>query len=159
MPLLPQFDPWGPRANTRRATYLLIGGALAIHAVVVPIAAVAHLCAGRGGIGAVLLAFICVLLCSGVGQAVQVGLAESDPRTVMAGSLLSYAVRMGILGALLFVIRSRAVAWNLDKTWFLLALVLLTLAWLVGEILMYRWLRFPVYDTEYLPPSSEESRL
>ncbi len=152
MHIFAQPNPWGPKAHTTRAIYLLLGGLLGVHVGAVPLFIAGALLRGHGGCIAVLLALAVVIFCFGVGQAVQIGLAESAPRVVLAGSLASYAARMGLLGLLLWGMREHSVQLHLHTRVFVLSVVILTVCWLIGEIMTFRRLRFPVYDTEYLSP-------
>ncbi|MGL4832118.1 MAG: hypothetical protein ACRCWS_06060 [Propionibacteriaceae bacterium] len=135
-----------------RAMYLLLGGLLGVHACAVPVLIACAWLRGKGGCVAALLALAVVIFCFGVGQAVQVGLAESAPPVVLAGSLASYAVRMGLLGLMLWAMRNHAQQLHLHTRVFFFSVVVLTVGWFLGEVMTFMRLRFPVYDTEYLSP-------
>lgn len=147
-------SPWAPDAQRVRARRLLLAGLLATHVVGLVAVGVFGIVGGGRSAGSALLSAAVVIVFFGVGQGVQVLTADAAPRTALFASLGSYVLRVVGLGVLLKVALPYSETGLVDKAALFVSLTVCVLAWLAGEIVAFRRLRFPVYDTEYLPPKS-----
>lgn len=141
--------------NARRARQLLTGGAiggnLALVACVLGFGVAAGLpgAASAGVAGALVIAFFVI------GQLVMVWLADADPRRVLLAALISYAGRVGALGALLaLVLANRARFAGMDPTAVVITTIAVVVGWLAGEIRAFSRLRIPVFDETERPTDS-----
>ncbi|MCB0912834.1 MAG: hypothetical protein KDB60_14575, partial [Propionibacteriaceae bacterium] len=90
-----------------------------------------------------------------IGQAVQVLMADADPRRVLFASLVSYAVRIGALAALLGVaLANRERLAGLEPTAVAVSTIVVVVGWLAGEIRTFMRLRIPVFDESEHPLDS-----
>ncbi len=139
-----------------RALRLLWGGFAGCHLVGLTAVGLAGVVGDAAAMVSAALGLALVILFFTIGQAVQVMLADRDPVQVLAGSLLSYAMRAGALGACLGayeVNRPRLAV--IDPTALFVGICAGVLGWLAGEIWTFSRMRIPVYDTEYVPPAPE----
>ncbi len=67
--------------------------------------------------------------------------AKMDPIMVMAMAMLSYFVKIVILGALFFLVLNNISAQRLDRTSFGIIAISVTIAWLAGEVRAFFKLR------------------
>lgn len=136
-----------PAAGRRRAARLLVGGLIGGHlgallAIGISVAGGRYAVASAAIAAAVTIAFFTI------GQAVQVGLAESSATAVLIGSLASYFLRVGVLGlVVLLALQSPALAAWLNPFAVVGATIAVVVGWLTGEITVFRRLRIPVYDS------------
>lgn len=145
----------GPSPSFQRARKLLLGGLVGGH--LAWLVAIVALGLGGGARGAVSAALggVLVIAFFTIGQAVQVRVADADPRRVLFVSLVSYAVRIGALGGLLGVaLANRERLAGLDATAVALGTILVVVGWLAGEIRVFVTLRIPVFDEFANPPDS-----
>lgn len=136
-----------------RASRLLVGGILGAHLLAVPGALIAFGVDGPRGLVSGLFGLALVLFFQVIGQATQVRFAGADPRVLMRASLLSYALRTGLVG-LLLVGWANLPAASLERV-NALALALVAAAavigWMLGVVRTYARLRIPIYDEPATP--------
>ena len=100
-----------------------------------------------GGAVSAALAGILTVAFFTIGQAVQVLVADSDPRTVLFASLVSYIARVGGLGALLALALANADRLTaMNTTAVAVTTIAVVLGWLAAEIWVFSRLRLPVFD-------------
>jgi hypothetical protein len=100
----------------------------------------------RGAVSAALAGILTVAFFT-IGQAVQVLVADSDPRTVLFASLVSYVARVGGLGALLALALANADRFKaMNTTAVAVTTIAVVLGWLAAEIWVFSRLRLPVFD-------------
>jgi fumarate reductase subunit D len=104
-----------------------------------------------GGASAAIFAAVTLLFFT-IGQAVQIIVADADPRVVLVASVSSYIGRVSVLGlVLLFALN------NMDSLTFIrpVAVVVtvftVVVGWLGAEFWAYSKLRIPVFDTPQAP--------
>ncbi len=133
--------------NRLRATRLLSAGAAGGHAAALVVVPLMLLIRGPSGGLSALVAGLGVLAFMGLGQAVQVWLADSDPTWVLVGSLGSYAFRVGLpLTALVMLGTSPERLTGVDRTAVAVTAITIVLAWLGAEMWAFSRLRIPAFD-------------
>jgi hypothetical protein len=141
-----------PSPNVLRARRLLAGGAVGGHLSVVVCVIVFGWAGGAAGAVSAALAGILTIVFFTVGQAVQVLVADADPRRVLLAALVSYVARIGALGGLLAVaLANRERLAGMDTTAVVVSTVAAVVGWLAGEILVFSRLRIPVFDETERP--------
>jgi hypothetical protein len=136
-----------PSANVIRARRLLAGGAVGGHTALAVCVVAFGLTGGvAGGVSAALAGVLTVVFFI-IGQAVQVLVADADPRTVLVAALASYIARVGGLGALLALALANADRLKaMDTTAVAVTTIAVVLGWLSAEIWVFSRLRLPVFD-------------
>jgi len=130
-----------------RARRLLTGGAVGGHAALVVAVVAFGLTGGVAGAISAALAGILTVAFFTIGQAVQILVADADPRTVLFASLVSYIARVGGLGALLALALSNAEKLtSMNTTAVAATTIVVVLGWLGAEIWVFSRLRLPVFD-------------
>ena len=130
-----------------RARRLLVGGAVGGHAALTVCVVAFGLTGGVPGAISAALAGILTIAFFTIGQAVQVLVADADPRTVLFASLVSYIARVGGLGALLALALSNAEKLtSMNTTAVAATTIVVVLGWLGAEIWVFSRLRLPVFD-------------
>lgn len=152
-------SPWAPGAQRRRAIALLRAGLSGANATLLVLVGPAWLLGGKAALLSVLVAGALVVAFFTLGQAVQIAMVDRSPQAVLAGSMMSYVVRVTGLGLLLRAALPWAERGVVDGRLLVLSVIVITTGWIVVEILGFRRLRFPVYDTEYVAPEQAEGRL
>ncbi len=107
----------------------------------------------RGPAGALsgAIAALAVLAFFGLGQLVQILVADASPQVVMAAALGSYAFRVGLPAIALIAIGNNPERLaGMDRVSVAVAAIAVVIAWLAGEIWAFSRLRIPVFD----PPES-----
>jgi hypothetical protein len=136
-----------PSPNVMRARRLLAGGALGGHAALVSCVVAFAIAGGVPGAVSAALAGILTVAFFTIGQAVQVLVADADPRTVLFASLVSYIARVGGLGALLALALANADRFKaMNTTAVAVTTIAVVLGWLAAEIWVFSRLRLPVFD-------------
>ena len=139
--------PAGPSPNVARARRLLAGGAIGGHVALLIAVTAFGLAGGVAGAISAALAGILTVAFFTIGQAVQILVADADPRTVLFASLVSYIARVGGLGALLAIALSNAEKLkSMNTTAVAATTIVVVLAWLGAEIWVFSHLRLPVFD-------------
>ncbi|HJE52140.1 MAG TPA: hypothetical protein K8V15_09255 [Tessaracoccus flavescens] len=142
-------------AATRRAREMMIGGLVAGHAVGLGIVGLAFAVGGRDALLTAALGFAAVVIFYSIGQALEVVASELTPMQGMGLVLTSYAVRIvGIAAGLWAILGHPLVAPHVVDLWLLLSVAGTVLAWVTGVVVVASRQHVPVYDTEYIPPSS-----
>lgn len=139
-----------------RARRLLVAGFLGGHlGGLLALAAWALLDGSRGAVSA-LLGFAVAIVFQSIGQFVQIQFAASRPTSLMAASLLSFAIRAGLLlmafaawTELAPELRSR-----LDALALTVGIAATVVGWLVAVVIAHSRLRIPVFD---LPADDSEA--
>lgn len=137
----------GPSASAVRARRLLVGGLVGGHVGALVVSLAFWLGAGpEAGVSAAVAAVV-TLAFSTVGQAVQVIVADADPRIVMVAALGSYVLRVSVLGLLLVVVLQNAGRFAaVDPVAVVAGTIVVVMTWLAGEFRVYSRLRIPVFD-------------
>ena len=144
--------PAAPSPNVARARRLLAGGALGGHVALLVAVVAFGLAGGVAGAVSAALAGVLTVTFFTIGQAVQVLVADADPRTVLFASMLSYIARVGGLGALLAVALANADRFEaMDTTAVAATTIVVVLGWLAAEIWVFPRLRIPVFDETERP--------
>ena len=134
-------------ADARRARRLLVGGLVGGVAAGL-VGTVACLIGGGSQAGAsAAAAAIAVVVFFAVGQLVQVVCADLRPVWILVASLASYALRIGVLGLVLFLAWAHADEWGLVRGVVAGQTVVGVVGWLAGEIWAFSRLRIPVFDS------------
>ena len=147
----PSSRPDAPRralsATAERARRLLVGGLVGGHVGALGVTAAFWWGAGtEAGVSAAVAAVV-TLAFSTIGQAVQVAVADADPRLVMVAALGSYVLRVSVLGLLLVVVLQNAERFAaVDSVAVAGGTIVVVLTWLAGEFRAYSRLRIPVFD-------------
>lgn len=90
-----------------------------------------------------------------IGQAVQILVADADPRTVLFAAMVSYIARVGGLGALLAIALTNADRLkSMDTTAVAATTIVVVLGWLGAEIWVFSRLRLPVFDETERPSNT-----
>lgn len=137
----------GPSRNGLRIRAMLRGGLLGSHAAAV-------LCLIGFGFGYGALGFVSALLAAGLviffytaGHAVQILVADSHPRVILAASVASYVGRISILGGLLLLyLRYADESRRVLPVPFGVTAAVVVIAWLTAEVLVWKRLRIPHFD-------------
>jgi len=147
--------PAGPSPNVARARRLLAGGAIGGHVALLIAVTAFGLAGGVAGAISAALAGILTVAFFTIGQAVQILVADADPRTVLFASLLSYIARVGGLGALLALALSNAEKLkSMNTTAVAATTIVVVLGWLGAEIWVFSRLRLPVFDETERGPNT-----
>jgi len=138
--------------NERRARQLLAGGAKGGHAAALIVIGVFYFVGGPSAALSSALAALAVLAFFGLGQAVQVWVADADPQIVMVAALGSYVFRVGLPAfALILLARDPSRLAGIDRVAIAVSAIAVVLGWLAAEIWTFSRLRIPVFD----PPEGE----
>lgn len=147
----------GPSIHVIRARKLLFGGLVGGVGAAVLSLVLFTVLDGTRGLASAALAAAMVLFFYGVGQLIMVAFADAGARTLLAVSMASYTGRVVILGLVLLVYSKQREAF--PALW-PMAIFVTTIAvvagWIAVEIWVFSRLRIGVYDTEYVPPSTED---
>ena len=136
-----------PSANSARARRLLAGGLLGGHLGGFLVSAGFWLAVGQAAGASAAVGAVVTLAFFTIGQAVQVAVADADPRLVLVASLGSYVVRVSVLGLLLVLALRHASRFSaVDSVAVVAATIVVVVTWLAGEFRVYARLRIPVYD-------------
>ena len=145
----------GPSPNVLRARKLLRGGLVGGHLAWLVCIVGFWLASGPRAAASAALGGVLVIAFFTIGQAVQVLMADADPRRVLFASLVSYAVRIGALAALLGVaLANRERLAGLEPTAVAVSTIVVVVGWLAGEIRTFMRLRIPVFDESEHPLDS-----
>ena len=138
-----------------RARRHLDGGAVGGHVALTVCVVVFGLTGGVPGAISAALAGILTVAFFTIGQAVQVLVADADPRTVLFASLVSYIARVGGLGALLAIALGNAEKLtSMNTTAVAATTIVVVLGWLGAEIWVFSRLRLPVFDETERGPNT-----
>lgn len=145
----------GPSPNVLRARRLLAGGAAGGHAALLVCVVVFGVVGGVAGAVSAALAGVLTIAFFTIGQAVQVLVADAEPRRVLFAALVSYAGRIAALGALLVVaLANRERLSGMDPTAVAVSTIVVVVGWLAAEIWVFSRLRIPVFDNTERPSDS-----
>ena len=139
-------------ASGARARRLLAAGATGGHAAALVVVPLYFLVGGRLAGVTSLLTAIGVLAFMGMGQFVQVWMADRDPQALLIASLVSYAIRVSVPTVMLIALQANASRVSFDRNAVALTTVAVVLGWLALEVATFQRLRIPVFD-EPEPPS------
>lgn len=141
-----------------RALMLLKAGLLGWHVAALTVVGLGLARAGGAGAVSALLGAGMVLAFSGAGMGVQVLVADRHPKQVLVASLASYAVRAAMLGGALWAYMENADRLaGLRPGWVAAGILVCVAGWLAGELVAFRRMRIPTYDTVYEPPAGDAS--
>lgn len=141
-----------PSPNVMRARRLLAGGAVGGHAAMISCVVAFGIAGGVASAVSAALAGVLTIAFFTIGQGVQVLVADSDPRTVLFASLVSYVARVGGLGALLAIALGNADRFTaMDTTAVAVTTIAVVLCWVAAVIRVFSRLRIPVFDETERP--------
>jgi len=149
---VPQADRRPASANVRRARQLLAGGATGGHAAALIVIGVLYFVRGPSAALSSTLAALAVLAFFGLGQLVQIWVADAAPQVVLTAALGSYVFRVALPAIALIALSgdpSRLAA--MDRVAVAVTAIVVVLGWLTGEIWTFTRLRIPVFD----PPEND----
>ena len=143
--------------NRARATRLFVGGLIGWHGGLALAAIAGIIMSGAVGLFSSLIGAALAVVFYAIGQGVQMQYADAPPRTLRAASIVSYVVRVSLLGGLLYAALSwPAVMAALDTRGLFVGVVLGVVGWLTGLVVTSRKERVPVFDApdpaRYDPP-------
>lgn len=141
-----------PSAASIRARRLLVGGALGGHAAALIVIGIFFVTRGPAAAVSSAVTALAVLAFFGLGQLVQVWVADAAAQIVMMAALGSYIFRVGLPTiALIAVSADPQRLADMDRTAVAVTAIVVVLGWLAAEIVTFTRLRIPVFD----PPKSE----
>ncbi|MFT4296478.1 MAG: hypothetical protein QM582_13805 [Micropruina sp.] len=145
-------DPRPASPNVRRARQLLAGGATGGHAAALIVIGVLFFVRGPESLASSGLTALAVLAFFGIGQLVQIWVADAAPQIVLTAALGSYAFRVGLPAIALIAISSdpERLA-QMDRVAVAVTAIVVVLGWLAAEIWTFSRLRIPVFD----PPRND----
>jgi len=136
-----------PSQNRARATRLFVGGLLGWHGGLALAAIAGIIISGMVGLFSSLIGAALAVAYYAIGQGVQMQYADAPPKTLRAASIVSYVVRVTLLGALLYTSTTwPALMAALDTCGLFAGVVLGVVGWLTGLVIMFRKLRIPAFD-------------
>lgn len=137
----------GPSVVAVRARRLLAGGLAGAHAVALICVGVFAVRDGLPGLASAALGAALVVFFYTVGKTVQVRYADAAATTLFRASVMSYIIRVSLLGALLLAyLRFADDSSRLLPLPLAVTAVVTVVGWLAGEILVYSRLRIPNFD-------------
>lgn len=144
-----------PSIHVQRARKLLLGGLVGgLAATLVCLVAFGIAYGGRGLVSAGLGAGL-VLVFYAIGQFAMVLFADLPPRLLLMVAVVSYTVRIAMLGLVLLSYSNNREAWpSLVPNAVFVSTITAVVGWLTVEVWVFSRLRIGVYDTPYQPPSS-----
>jgi hypothetical protein len=136
-----------------RARKLLLGGLVGgVVASVVCLVTFGISYGSRGLVSAALGAGL-VLVFYSIGQYVMVLFADAGARTLLMVSLMSYTLRIAMLGLVLLSYNNNRDAWpSLVPNLVFISTIAAVIGWLAVEVFVFFRLRVTVYDTPYETP-------
>lgn len=144
--------PVAPSPNVLRARRLLAGGAVGGHVAMLTCVGVFLVIGGVPGAVSAAVAGVLTIAFYTIGQAVQVLVADADPRRVLVASLASYIGRVAVLGALLaLALANRDRLSVMDPTAVVVSTIAVVIGWLGAESWVFSRLRIPVFDETERP--------
>lgn len=93
-----------------------------------------------------LVAALATLAFMGIGQYVQVLMADRDPRSLLVAALVSYAIRVSVPAVMLIALEANAARIPVDRTAVAVTTIAVVMGWLGAEIGAFQRLRIPVFD-------------
>lgn len=140
---------------TRRARQMMVGGLVLGHAAGITVLGLAMVIGGADAAITSALGFAAVVIFFTIGQAIEIIACEMEPVQGMGVALASYIVRViGIGAGMYFILGNPAVAPHVEPGWLLLSVVATVIAWVSGVIIVASRQRVPIYDAEYVAPST-----
>ena len=135
-----------------RARRLLTGGAAGGHVALLTCVGAFAIAGGVPSAVSAALAGVLTIAFFTIGQAVQVIVADADPRTVLVAALGSYVARVGGLGMLLALALGNADRLSaMDPAAVAVTTIAVVVGWLAAEIWVFSRLRLPVFDETERP--------
>lgn len=132
-----------PRTGLSPVLGALASGAVAVLVLLV----VAALVEGRPGVVGVAAGGVLTLVVFALGLAAVGFVARLLPGASLLVALMTYALQLLVLAAVVGAIDGAGIgADTLSRGWFATAVIVVTLAWLVGQLVAATRQRIPVYD-------------
>lgn len=145
-----------PSIHVARARRLLVGGLVGGLAASVLCLLGFTMAYGTPGLVSAALGAGLVLVFYALGQYVMVLFADAGARTLLLVSLMSYSLRIAMLGLVLLSYSSNRDAWpSLVPNAVFFSTIAAVVGWLVVEVWVFSRLRISVYDTPYAAPSPD----
>lgn len=125
----------------------MAAGALGGHAVALITVPIFWVVGGTPSGLSALVAAVGTLAFMGIGQAIQVRMADAAPQRMMIAWLASYLVRVGVPGLILLLVTANPerVA-GMDRRAVAITTMVVVVGWLAAEIRTFSRLRIPVFD-------------
>ncbi|MDR1712069.1 MAG: hypothetical protein LBR58_09510 [Propionibacteriaceae bacterium] len=144
---MPQNKQVSVSAHSQRARKLLFGGLCGGHIAALACVCVFGILGGLvAGVSAAIFAAVTLLFFT-IGQAVQVIVADADPRVVLFASLASYIARVTVLGLLLLAALNNRDVLGLDPPAVIITTFVVVVGWLAAEFWVFARLRIPAFDS------------
>lgn len=145
----------GPSIHVLRARKLLYGGLAGGVLATLGCLIGFGLADGTRGLTSAALGAGLVLVFYVLGQLVMVLFADAGARTLLLVALMSYTMRVAMLGLVLLSYSRNREDWpGLAPLAVFVSTIAVVVGWLAVEVLVFYRLRIAVYDTEYEPPST-----
>lgn len=133
--------------SRQRAMRLFSSAALVGHAAALIVVPLLWMIRGQDAGLTALVTAIAALAFLGIGQVVQVLLADAPPRQLFLGTMASYVIRVAIPLVFLLAAQSRPESLAaIDRPSVAITVVTIVLGWLTAEVYTFRRLRIPVFD-------------
>ncbi len=117
------------------------------HAAALIVIGVLYVVRGPATLASSALTALAVLAFFGIGQLVQVWVADAAPQVVLTAALGSYVFRVGLPAIALIAISSDpARLAGMDRVAVAVTAIVVVLGWLAAEIWTFTRLRIPVFD-------------
>lgn len=140
---------------TRRARQMMVGGLVLGHAAGITVLGLALVIGGGAAAITVALGFAAVVIFFSIGQYIEIIACEMEPVQGMGVALASYLVRVvGVGVGMYFILGNPAVAPYVEPGWLLLSMVATVIAWVGGVVIVASRQRVPIYDAEYVAPTT-----
>ncbi|MFT3862554.1 hypothetical protein [Micropruina sp.] len=134
-------------ANARRARQLMAGGAMGGHIVALFVVPLMLWTRGPSAGLSALVAALATLAFMGLGQWVQVRYADAAPQQMMLAWFVSYLLRVGVPGVVLFAAAANPERLaGMDRLAVAVTTICVVVGWLAAEIWVFSRLRIPVFD-------------
>jgi len=143
----------GPSVHVVRARRLLFGGlAGGLAAAVICLVTFTVLDGTRGLVSAAVAAAMVLFFYTG-GQLVMVLFADAGARTLLLVSLMSYSLRVLVLGLVLLSYNNNRDGWpSLVPLGIFITTIACVAGWLAVEVIVFSRLRISIYDAGYVDP-------
>jgi len=140
----------------QRARKLLLGGLAGGVATTLACLVIFTLTHGSRGLTSAALGAGLVLVFYAIGQYVMVLFADVGARTLLMVAVLSYTMRIAMLGLVLLSYSNNRAAWpSLEPNVVFFSTIAAVVGWLTVEVWVFSRLRISVYDTPYVAPSQD----
>ena len=143
------------KTSPRKGVSPLLGALAAGTAAVLVVVVVAGVIDGRPGVLGAAVGGVLTLVVFALGLTAVGFVARLVPGASMLVALMTYALQLLVLALVVVAIdRADSGAESLSRGWFAAAVIVVTLTWLVGQVLAATRERIPLYDTSAEAPAT-----